>query len=151
MQSYDQPQQQQIQSSNQPKKTIQNKKISPKIKVEFQIKEINLILYLKQTENQSLRDDTSKFISITIEMIEACFQQLSNSTFNAKLNILHLYANDLKQTDQNNQFAKFINKGFNVQQNSPLLIINLNNKTSNKTISNYLSKHNLFIQIFYFS
>jgi hypothetical protein len=115
---------------NIPKKQSSTKKISPKIRFNFQIKQISLTLYLEKTNDQLTRDENSKFFYLTIQFIQAVFQQSSNSTYKAKLQIQHLYGDDPRQ---DNQYSRFINKGFKVNQNTPLLIGNLKNETSTRT------------------
>jgi hypothetical protein len=117
-------------SNNITKKQSSTDKISPKIQLDFQIKQISLTLYLDQTNIQLSRNQNSKFIYLTIQMIQALFQQSTNSTYYGKLQIQHLFADDCRL---NKQFSQLINKGFKVDQNAPLLTATLNYKTSIRT------------------
>jgi hypothetical protein len=142
-----QQEQQEDSSSNYvPKKESSTKKNSTEIRLDFQIKEISLTLYLDEFNVELIRNEDSKFIYLTIQMIEAFFQQSSNSTYNGKVQIQHLFADDCKQ---NKQFSRLINKGFKVDQNSPSIIIDLNNKTSNRTGIFYYSLLYCGTHIFY--
>jgi hypothetical protein len=124
------PSEQIISSPNISKK--ENKKNSTKIQFNFQIKQIGLTLYLSQTNlqnNQIIRDENYKFIYLTIQLIEANFQQLTDSTINGKLQIQHLLLDDLRKIN----ISRLIDKQFHVKQNTPILNANLVFKQSIRT------------------
>ena len=118
------------QPSNQPPT---KNELSTQIRLNFQIKEISLTLYLDENPEQGTRDDNSKLIYVTIEAIQASFQQPSNSNYQGNLQIQQLYANDCRLHQQNQTFAHFINKGFDVDQNTPLINIDLHAEKSTRT------------------
>jgi hypothetical protein len=116
-----------------PKKQSSSNKISPNIRLDFQIKQIGLTLYLNETNlnNQQIsRDENSKFIYLTIQMIEANFKQLPDSTYYAKAQIQHLLLDDLRQ---DNNISRLINKNFTVDQNTPLLTVTVQLKQNDTT------------------
>jgi hypothetical protein len=118
-----------------PKKQSSTNEISLNIQLDLQIKQISLTLYLDETDlhqHQTSRDDSSKFICFTIQFIEAMFKQSSDSTCHGKFQVQHLFAEDLRQKKQNNNIQRFINKNFNVDENTPLVIINLQPKPDNQ-------------------
>ncbi|CAF1512360.1 unnamed protein product, partial [Rotaria sordida] len=118
------------------KKQSTSNEISLNIQLDFQIKQINLTLYLDEIDlnnSQLSRNENNKFIYLTIQFIEAQFKQSTNINYQGKIQIQHLFADDLRQNNRNTSFVRLINKGFNVDQNAPLLIITLQNKSSNRT------------------
>ena len=114
---------------SQPIRTKQKSLLSTEIQLDFLIKQIGFTLFIEENDEIS-RDDNCKFVYLAIETIQAKLKLYQNSTFEANLIIQNFIGNDLKQIDP---FHQFINKGFQVQQNSPFLILKLNQSNSNQT------------------
>ncbi|CAF1510839.1 unnamed protein product, partial [Rotaria sordida] len=57
----------------------------------------------------------------------------TNINYQGKIQIQHLFADNLKQNNQNKNFLRLINKGFHTDQNAPLFIATLENKSFNRT------------------
>ncbi|CAF1533760.1 unnamed protein product, partial [Rotaria sordida] len=118
------------------KKQSTSNEIPLNIQLDFQIKQIDLTLYLDEIDlnNQQLsRNENDKFIYLTIQLIQAQFKQSTNINYQGKIQIQHLFADNLKQNNQNKNFLRLINKGFHTDQNTPLFIATLENKSFNRT------------------
>ncbi|CAF4932934.1 unnamed protein product [Rotaria sp. Silwood1] len=130
------------------KKQSTSNEIPLNIRLDFQMKQIDLTLYLDKiglNNQQQSRNENDKFIYLTIQLIEAQFKQSTNINYQGKIQIQHLFADDLRQNHQNKNFARLINKGFNVDQNAPLLIATLQNKSSNRTVNGEMESFHILI------
>ncbi|CAF3837772.1 unnamed protein product, partial [Rotaria sp. Silwood1] len=130
------------------KKQSTSNEIPLNIRLDFQMKQIDLTLYLDKiglNNQQQSRNENDKFIYLTIQLIEAQFKQSTNINYQGKIQIQHLFADDLRQNHQNKNFARLINKGFNVDQNAPLLIATLQNKSSNCTVNGEMESFHILI------
>ncbi|CAF4183338.1 unnamed protein product, partial [Rotaria sordida] len=130
------------------KKQSTSNEIPLNIRLDFQMKQIDLTLYLDEIDlnnSQLSRNENNKFIYLTIQLIEAQFKQSTNRNYQGKIQIQHLFADDLRQNNQNKNLVRLINKGFNIDQNAPLLIATLQNKLSNRTVNGEMESFHILI------
>ncbi|CAF1065734.1 unnamed protein product [Adineta steineri] len=112
------------------KQAVVTKNIYKIIQLDFQMKQIDFTFYLSQTniyDNHISRDENSKFLYLTIQMIELNFQQLSDSSYNGQLQIQHLLLDDLRQKN----ISRLIDINENVDKNIPLIIATIQSKQNN--------------------
>lgn len=95
------------------------KPISFRIRWAFQMKEINFVLYLDEPNVEHPADETSKFLSLTIQTIEANFENSRGS-----LAIQQFYADDVSKTKSNNSLSRYIDA------NSPFLRVQFDSFSS---------------------
>lgn len=134
-------------------KKLSNDKIFEKIFLDFQMKKIDLTLFMDELDlnvHRQMRHESSKFMNMNIGMIESHFQYLSDSSYNVKCQIQCLLLEDLRQTNPSNSVTRLFDRNFNVDQNTQLLIATLqfqpNSQTDEKALQqgNSIKYENIF-------
>jgi hypothetical protein len=110
--------------------------ISAKIRLDFEIKRIALTLYLGKsnlTVPRAPRDKSLEFANVRIEMLEAHFRQLSDSSYNAEARIQNIALDDLRGAHSPNDVTRLIDRNFNVDPNVQILIVTVKFKPKTRT------------------
>jgi hypothetical protein len=114
---------------------VNNKKLDQQIRFNAKIKTIALTLYLGNsdvTSRNTSRDEKLKFVEFKLEMFEADFCQLFDSSYHIRTQIQGLVSNDLRVTDRSSHITRLIDRGFKVDPKVPILAVTLEFKPKNE-------------------
>ncbi|CAF3768117.1 unnamed protein product [Adineta steineri] len=117
-----------------------DKKIYQLIAINLLIKQINLTLY---------HDQNAKLLYLEFENIQIDFQQFSNATYNGQAQIFNLIVDYLYSNDNENSIKRIIDKNWNIEQDKPILSINLQYKPSNDDNSTFIRQVDGGLENFY--
>jgi hypothetical protein len=113
----------------------QDQQIIEQIHFNAKIKTIALTLYLGNsdvTSRNTSRDEKLKFVEFKLEMFEADFCQLFDSSYHIRVQIQKLLSNDLRVTDRSSHITRLIDRGFKVDPKVPILAVTLEFKPKNE-------------------
>jgi hypothetical protein len=113
-----------------------NDQTSEKFRLDFQIKKIGLTLFLEESDlnvHGVIRNENSKFICMQIEMIEAHFQYLFDSSYHGEAQIQCFLLEDLRQTNLSNSNKRLLDRNDNVDRNAQMFIVTVKFKPKTET------------------
>ncbi|CAF3978777.1 unnamed protein product [Adineta steineri] len=102
--------------------------ITEQLRIDAKIKIIGLKLYLGDSKIRSRntsRNENLKFVDLRLEICEAHFHQLSNSSYTAQAQIHGLILDDLREADRPNNVTRLIDRSSKVDSNTPILDVKL--------------------------
>lgn len=117
-------------------KDLSTDQISEKIRLDFQIKKISLILFLDEynlSVRRTTRNENSKFVCMQIETIQAQFQYFFDSSYHGKAQIQSFLLEDLRQTNLSNSNTHLLDRNVNVDRNAPMFIVTVQFKPRTQT------------------